>query len=153
MEEIKACIHCSATREGTRFTFQNCKQFHIAPEDQDGRGFNDIAYNIYIEVDGSIHLGRPFGATLAHARGHNTGFIAICYEGGLDVNGKPKDTRTEAQKQALIACQLFLERIYVIAEWMGHRDLSPDVNHDGVITPDEWLKTCPCWDVKKEFAA
>ncbi|MDA5624327.1 N-acetylmuramoyl-L-alanine amidase, partial [Pasteurella multocida] len=29
----------------------------------------------------------------------------------------------------------------------GHRDLSPDLNGDGTITPNEWLKDCPCFDV------
>lgn len=145
MKKIKVCIHCSATPEGSRLTFEDCRNMHYK------RGFADIGYNLYIERDGSIHQGRQFGTVLAHAKGHNTGFIAICYEGGLDSSGKPADTRTEAQKQALIACKLFLERMYEVEEWLGHRDLSPDRNHDGQITPDEWLKDCPCFDVKEEF--
>ena len=149
--KIKVCFHCSATKEGSRFTFEECKRYHTMDKSRGGKGWKDIGYNIYIEIDGTIHLGRPFGATLAHAKGHNTGFIAICYEGGLDAEGNPKDTRTDDQKQAMIACQLFIEHIYDVTEYCGHRDLSPDVNHDGVITPDEWLKACPCFDVKSEF--
>lgn len=146
MKKIKVCIHCSATPEGSRLTFEQCKKMHIARP-----GWSDIGYNIYIERDGSIHLGREFGKSLAHAKGHNTGFIAICYEGGLDSTNQPADTRTPQQKQALIACKLFIERIYKVTEWMGHRDLSPDINHDGQITPEEWLKSCPCFDVKTEM--
>ena len=146
MEEIKVCIHCSATPEGSRLTFEACKKMHI-----EKRGWSDIGYNLYIERDGSIHFGRQFGAQLAHAKGHNTGFLAICYEGGLDANHQPTDTRTDAQKQALLICQLFIEKIYKVSEWLGHRDLSPDLNHDGVITPDEWMKACPCFDVKSEM--
>ena len=115
------------------------------------RKYSDIGYNIYIERDGSIHQGRPFGSVLAHARGHNTGFLSICYEGGLDPGGKPRDTRTDAQKQSLLIVQLFIERMYNVTTWLGHRDLSPDLNQDGEITPDEWLKECPCFDVKSEF--
>ena len=143
---MKVCIHCSATKENARFTFEQCKQMHITKNN-----WSDIGYNIYIERDGTIHLGRNFGDTLAHAKGHNTGFLAICYEGGLDKYGNPKDTRTDAQKQSLIVCKLFIEKIYHVEEWLGHRDLSPDINHDGVITQDEWLKSCPCFDVRSEF--
>ena len=146
--KIEVCIHCSATRENQRFSFQQCKDYHM---NHPSRRYSDIGYNIYIERDGSVHLGRPFGATLAHARGHNKGFLAICYEGGLDAQGNPKDTRTDAQKQALITCRLFIERIYDVTRWTGHRDLSPDKNDDGIITPNEWLKQCPCFNVQSEF--
>jgi len=38
-----------------------------------------------------------------HAHRYNVHSIGICYEGGLDANGKKADTRTPAQKQALVA--------------------------------------------------
>lgn len=148
MKPIKVCIHCSATRENQRFTFEDCRKFHMTDP---LRGYSDIGYNLYIERDGSIHQGRPFGSELAHAKGHNTGFLAICYEGGLDANGKAKDTRTDAQKQSMLIVRLYIERMYNVTKWLGHRDLSPDRDGDGVIMPDEWLKECPCFDVKSEF--
>ena len=151
MRKIKVCIHCSATPTGSRLTFEDCVNMHTLPTAKGGRGWKDIGYNIYIERDGSIHLGRKFGSALAHAKGYNKGFLALCYEGGLDAEANPADTRTAAQKQSLLTCKLFIERIYNVTEWMGHRDLSPDVNNDGVITPDEWLKACPCFDVKAEM--
>lgn len=147
MKKIKVCIHCSATPEGSRLTFEQCRAMH-----KKQNGWSDIGYSLYIERDGSIHEGRAFGKTLAHAKGHNTGFIAICYEGGLSADGNPADTRTDQQKQALIACKLYLERMFEVTEWCGHRDLSPDLNHDGVITPNEWLKACPCFNVKAEMS-
>lgn len=152
MKPIKVCIHCSATPEGSRLTFDDCVNMHTTTKEKGGRGWSDIGYNIYIERDGSIHIGRKFGDLLAHAKGHNKDFLAICYEGGLDTDGQPKDTRTDAQKQSLLTCKLFIERIYNVTEWIGHRDLSPDVNNDGVITPDEWMKSCPCFDVKTEMS-
>ena len=33
----------------------------------------------------------------------------------------------------------------------GHRDLSPDSNGNGEIEPEEWIKQCPCFEVKAEF--
>lgn len=145
-KKMKACVHCSATREGSRLTFEQCNTLHKKRFSSKGCG-----YNIYIELDGTVYLGRPFGSQLAHAKGHNSDFLAMCYEGGLDANGKPKDTRTEAQKQSMIVVKLLWEKMFEVTEWMGHRDLSPDVNHDGIITPNEWLKACPCFDVKTEF--
>lgn len=151
MKEIKVCIHCSATPDGSNLTFEQCKDMHTRDKNRGGNGWRDIGYNLYIERDGSIHQGRPFGASLAHAKGYNIGYLAICYEGGLDKNLKPKDTRTEAQKQSIMVSMLFIRKIYIVTSVDGHRDLSPDKNHDGIITPDEWLKSCPCFDVKSEM--
>jgi hypothetical protein len=41
-----------------------------------------------------------------------------------------------------------LLRNFPEARAVGHRDLSPDLNGDGVISPEKWLKACPCFDVK-----
>lgn len=32
---------------------------------------------------------------------------------------------------------------------IGHRDTSPDLNGNGRIDPQEYIKACPCFDVKK----
>jgi N-acetylmuramoyl-L-alanine amidase len=40
---------------------------------------------------------------------------------------------------------------YPKAKVCGHRDLSPDLNRDGKITPNEWTKACPCFDVREEY--
>ena len=32
---------------------------------------------------------------------------------------------------------------------LGHRDTSPDLNGDGVIEPYEYVKACPCFDVRE----
>ncbi len=33
----------------------------------------------------------------------------------------------------------------------GHRDLSPDLDGDGEIEPEEWIKACPCFEASKEW--
>ena len=38
---------------------------------------------------------------------------------------------------------------YPNAEVLGHRDLSPDLDKDGIVEPYEWVKSCPCFDVAK----
>ena len=45
----------------------------------------------------------------AHCLNHNKHSIGICYEGGLDIHGRPADTRTEAQK---VAMRLLLEQLH-----------------------------------------
>jgi N-acetyl-anhydromuramyl-L-alanine amidase AmpD len=75
----------------------------------------------------------------------------VVYVGGLDKDGKPKDTRTPEQKLALGKVVKELRQRYPKAEILGHRDLSPDKDHDGVVEPSEWMKACPSFDVKSEI--
>ena len=84
-------------------------------------------------------------------RGHNKYSIGICYEGGLDARGNPKDTRTPEQRSALHLLVHQLLQQFRNARVCGHRDLSPDLDGDGKVEPWEWVKQCPCFEVSKEF--
>lgn len=138
-------IHCSATREGKNYTSDDIRRWHK------GQGWNDIGYHYVVTISGEIEKGRDEASIGAHVRGHNSDSIGVCYVGGLDHNGKPKDTRTEPQKAALIKLLRDLKRRYPKAVILGHRDLSPDKNGDGVISRGEWVKDCPCFDAAKEY--
>ena len=46
---------------------------------------------------------------------------------------------------------LALLRDYPGCRVCGHRDLSPDLNGNGEIEPEEWIKACPCFEVKAEW--
>ena len=72
----------------------------------------------------------------AHCRNHNRHSIGICYEGGLDAEGRAKDTRTEAQKVSLSALVGELKERFPQALVVGHRELDPG-------------KECPCFEVNK----
>ena len=85
-------LHCTATRVTQDFTVEDLKACHLA------RGFKTIGYHYYITKDGTLYPCRPEREVGAHARHYNAHSIAVCYEGGLDANGKPADTRTLAQK-------------------------------------------------------
>ena len=76
--------------------------------------------------------------------------IWLCRD-GLDKNGKAKDTRTEAQKASMKMLVQDICKRYQIMDVLGHRDTSPDKNGNGVVEKCEWLKECPCFDVKSEF--
>lgn len=81
---------------------------------------------------------------------YNATSVGICYEGGLDCRGHPADTRTPEQRASLRLLVHQLLAAFPGSRVCGHRDLSPDLDGNGTITPDEWLKACPCFDVEKE---
>jgi len=140
-------IHCSATEEGKDYSVADITQWHQA------RGFKTIGYHFLIHSDGSIDGElegcRPIQEIGAHAKGYNRNSIGICYIGGLRY-GKPADTRTPAQIESL-RCLVKALRSVFPSEVVGHRDLSVDLNGDGVISPQEWMKACPSFDVKTEL--
>lgn len=135
MREIKKIIiHCSATKEGVNYTVEDIDLWHRR------RGYSCIGYHYVIYLDGSIHYGRPEYRVGAHCKNHNIDSIGICYIGGLDKDGKPKDTRTPEQKKALITLIKRLKGQYrnnKITVY-GHRDFAN--------------KDCPCFDAKTEYA-
>ena len=148
MREINLIvIHCTATRSDQPFTQANLERSHRE------RGFNGIGYHYYIRRDGSIKSTRPLDKVGAHAKGYNAHSIGICYEGGLNAQGKPADTRTEWQRHSLRVLLLTLLRDYPGCRIVGHRDLSPDLDGDGVIESHEWLKSCPSFDAGKEYSS
>lgn len=57
--------------------------------------------------------------------------------------------RTKAQKRVLYQLIMDLQKEYGILQVLGHRDTSPDLNEDGVIEANEYVKVCPCFDVKE----
>lgn len=115
------------------------------------RKWDGCGYHYVIYQDGSIHTGRPLEKNGAHVKDHNAHSIGICYIGGLDEHGHACDTRTEAQKQSLRSLITDLHQRFPKAIILGHRDLSPDFNGDGRITPNEYLKQCPCLDAMLEY--
>lgn len=84
-------------------------------------------------------------------KGFNAHSIGLCYEGGLDCRGHPADTRTPAQRATLRQLVTDLELRFPGCRVCGHRDLSPDLNGNGEIEPEEWIKQCPCFDASREF--
>ena len=122
-------LHCSATRVNQNFTIEQLEACHKA------RGFQTIGYHFYITKDGTLYPGRPESQMGAHAKGFNAHSIGVCYEGGLDEDGNPADTRTPEQKVAMARLIVQLHQQFpTINRVLGHRDL-PGVH-----------KACPCFD-------
>jgi N-acetyl-anhydromuramyl-L-alanine amidase AmpD len=146
-------LHCSASPETVNYTFEQLTKDHKA------RGFTKCGYHYYIKRDGTRYIGRPIEEIGAHVGDlhKNQNSIGICYEGGLDKNKKAKDTRTEEQKAEILATILeVLAKLKTIqpnvkVKIMGHRDLSPDKDGDGVVEPHEFVKMCPCFNAVPEY--
>lgn len=126
-------VHCSATPEGKDFTVADITRWHKQ------RGFTTIGYHYVVYRDGSVHNGRDVNVSGAHCTGHNSISIGVCYIGGCEANSKKaKDTRTQAQKKALLDLLKKLKALYPKAKIHGHRDFA--------------AKACPSFDATKEYA-
>ena len=121
-------IHCSATLPDQRVTVEDIDRWHRQ------RGFKSIGYHFYVTVGGTIWTGRPLEEAGAHCKGYNAHSVGICYEGGLDEEGHPKDTRTVMQKAALVALLNKLRETFPTISIVGHNDLN-------------FNKECPCFSV------
>ena len=146
-------VHCTATPEGQARTVEQIRSQHKA------QGWIDIGYHYVVTLDGRVHPGRDVDLAGAHVSGHNANSIGVVYVGGLENKPVPynklkaKDTRTPAQKAALLSLLMSLRKLYPFAKIQGHRDFSPDRNGNGTIEPSEWIKECPSFDAKKEYRA
>lgn len=124
-------IHCTATPEGRDNTAAEVTRWDIAR-------FGQPSYHWVIELDGDTVRTLPDDTKGAHTGGHNTGNIGISYVGGtesLNAGGKPKDTRTAAQKEAMLRLVKMYKEKYPNIIIRGHRDW-PNVQ-----------KACPSFDV------
>ena len=84
-------------------------------------------------------------------QGYNSTSINVAYMGGIDANGKAVDNRTEAQKASLVKLLKELRGRYPNAQILGHRDISPDTNHNSKVDSWERIKECPCFDAIIEY--
>ena len=125
-------VHCAATPEGKNFKAADIDRWHRE------RKMKCIGYHYVVDLDGTVEPGRPESEIGAHCLGHNKYSIGVCYVGGLAADGKtPKDTRTVAQKEALLALLKKLRAKYPKASIHGHRDFA--------------AKACPSFDATTEY--
>ena len=130
-------VHCAATPEGRDNTAEEVTQWDIAR-------FNQPSYHWVVELDGKKVQTLRDDQKGAHTAKNNTGNIGVCYVGGtesLNSGGKPKDTRTDAQKKALKSIILSYKKKFPGISILGH---------------NEWpgvVKACPSFDVSAWLAA
>lgn len=125
-------IHCSATKPGQVCNAEILDKWHKE------KGYKCIGYHYVILPDGTVEIGRKEQEKGAHCTGYNSDSIGICYIGGLDEKGNPKDTRTIEQKIELINIIQDLCSRYKIKSIAGHNFYNKN-------------KACPCFDAKEEY--
>ena len=121
-------IHCAATPRGGDVKAATISQWDIGK-------FGQISYHHIVELDGTRVRTLRDDQRGAHVGGANTGNIGICYVGGVEKDNRPADTRTDAQKAALLTLLRTYRGRYPGIIVRGHRDW-PGV-----------AKACPSFDV------
>jgi len=152
-------IHCSASPDGASlFTGKLGEPGFITPAQEidkwhAARGFRrnpnwarlqeptlkHIGYHYVIYTAGAVLACRHLDEIGAHVQGYNAASIGICLIG----------TARYSHEQWGFLKSLIegLRKTYPHARVVGHRDLSPDTDGDGIVEPQEWLKTCPGFEV------
>lgn len=109
--------------------------------------WKNVGYHKIIEASGKVtELAKPEQITNGVA-GKNSISYHICYIGGQG----GKDNRTPEQKDSLLKEIKAARKLFPKAKIVGHRDLSPDLNGDGIIQPNEWTKLCPSFPAITEY--
>jgi N-acetylmuramoyl-L-alanine amidase len=141
-------VHCSATRPSADIGVAAIRRWHTEPRPK-GPGWSDVGYHYVVGRRGVVEPGRPVERPGAHVAGRNADTIGVCLVGGLLENGAapagepatPLELYTAPQLLALKALLVGLLHAHPGAEVVGHRD------YPGV------AKACPCWDVRRWWAA
>jgi N-acetylmuramoyl-L-alanine amidase len=138
------CIHCTASQPNA--TIKSISDYHHKV-----KGWKVGGYHYIIEANGLYENTVNIKNVSNGVAGHNADSIHIAYVGGIDKQGKAKDTRTEAQKDTLIELIRSMKKLFPNAKVLGHRDFSEDKNGNGIIDPWERIKECPCYDCLTEY--
>ena len=125
-------LHCSGVKPNMHQDISVIDDYHR------GKGWKGVGYHYYVRRDGTVEVGRRLEEVGAHCVGHNKYSIGICYEGGLDSDGREADTRTLEQIRALRELVERMHAYFPSAVIVGHHDLNPG-------------KPCPCFDAVKEY--
>jgi len=134
-------VHCSATPADRDIGAADIDDMHKA------RGWQGIGYHLVIRRDGRVEMGEDLRRMGAHCKGVNDRSVGVCMVGGVDEENDSAHNFEPEQFRSLASVLNLLMLMYPKASVRGHRDFSPDKNRDGVVTPDEFMKLCPCFEV------
>ena len=126
-------VHCSATQPNA--SVEAIKRYW-----REQLKWRNPGYHFIIKADGEIVQLQDIAYSSNGVAGWNSQIINVCYIGGIDKQGKPKDTRTDAQKKSLLEILTKLKKQFPNAKIQGHRDF-PNVK-----------KACPSFDAKTEYS-
>jgi N-acetylmuramoyl-L-alanine amidase len=160
-------IHCSSGFG----LIPSIEKFWYSPKSKGGLGWNNPGYHIIIYEDGTVwYVTKDKSYSTDRSEwypqlvtngvgGHNSNSIHICYIGGVERGNTKKavDSRTPSQKWQLevqiqeVLSFLIKHQSIDSVRILGHRDISPDKNGNGVIEPWERIKECPSFEVGSQY--
>lgn len=144
MRSIKRIfVHCTAGSQ--KQTIEDLKK------EFKNKGWKNPGYHYVIMPDGTTRQLLGEEKVSNGVKNYNSTAINVAYVGGIDGNGKSVDNRTAEQKKSLIDLLKILRKRYPDAQILGHRDISPDTNHNGKVDTWERIKDCPCFDAIPEY--
>ena len=136
-------LHCTATQEGREVSSDEIRAWHTNPVSKGGRGWKQVGYTDLIHLNGEVErlVDNNEDANVDTweitngAKGYNSVSRHIVYVGGLAVDGKTsKDTRTEAQKNAMAEYVIDFHKRFPNVKIIGHREVA--------------AKDCPSFNVQ-----
>ena len=142
-------LHCAASPANDRLTGDDVRRWHTDPVSRGGRGWKVPGYSTVIRVDGTIDSLVTFdedqwveaGEITNGAVGFNGVTRHVCYIGGVDERGRPKDTRTAAQKKVLAdMCKRMVAR-HPDIKILGHSQVQPAKPFCPGFHVQTWLKS------------
>ncbi len=137
-------IHCTATPEGREVTAADIRRWHTSPLSQGGRGWRQVGYTDIIHLDGKVErlvdnnedANVDTWEVTNGAKGYNSVSRHIVYSGGMTRDmTKAKDTRTQAQRDAMRDYVIDFHRRFPGVRIVGHNELA--------------AKECPSFNVQK----
>lgn len=144
MEKLKYLVlHCTATAEGREVTSDEIRAWHTNPVSKGGRGWKQVGYTDLIHLDGRVErlVSNNEDANVDSweitngAAGYNSVSRHVVYAGGVAADGKTvKDTRTQAQRQAMEAYVKDFHKRFPKVRIIGHGEVA--------------AKACPSFDVQ-----
>lgn len=118
------------------------RKWHLSPVSEGGRGWSQVGYSDMILLNGAVHNLVPYDQDdevdpweiTNGAAGINAISRHLVYVGGMDkANKNPKDTRTQAQRDAMARYVKSLIQQYPKIKIAGHNQFAS--------------KACPSFDV------
>lgn len=138
-------VHCTASHQATTTEKSLRDEFK-------SKGWSAPGYHYVVKTDGNIIVMLDEEKVANGVRNYNKNSIHVAWIGGIDrEHPKGIDNRTLEQKAALFDLLVKLKLKYPDAMIMGHRDISPDLNHNGIVDPWEYIKACPCFNAMEEY--
>lgn len=125
------------------------------------KGWGKFGYHKVLNPSGSIVELTPinndkvltWSEIAYHTAGYNRISLSIAIVGGLSYGHSRShctNTMTFMQKVQLVNTIKYYRSIWPDLKILGHRDLaSKDSNKNGKIDPHEWVKSCPCFDIRE----